>query len=80
LAAVIVAHAFCNWMGFPRFWGRVGVETLIGSDAGGEMRGDERWKAVGWTVVYYVLLVVGAVGWWKLLWPLTESSSALTTF
>lgn len=22
--ACIVAHTFCNWMGLPRFWGRVG--------------------------------------------------------
>ena len=35
---------------------------------------------LGWTVGYYMLLVVGAVGWWKLLWPLTESISALTSF
>ena len=33
-----------------------------------------------WSIAYYALLVVGAVSWWKLLWPLTESESALTTF
>src|ERR1039457_7364754 len=23
LLSVILVHAFCNWMGFPRFWGRL---------------------------------------------------------
>lgn len=35
---------------------------------------------VGWTVTYYILLVGGAWGFYKLLWVLTESESALTTF
>ena len=35
---------------------------------------------VGWTLVYYALLVVGAYGFFELLWPLTESSNALAAF
>lgn len=35
---------------------------------------------VGWTVGYYVLLVGGAWGFYRLLWTLTESGNALVTF
>ena len=38
--------------------------------------GDGR-LGVTWTVAYYVLLVAGAVGFWKELWPLTESARRL---
>lgn len=74
-----MAHMFCNWMGFPRFYGRLeGVEEEI---VDGRKVG-ERYTEVGvvWSVVYYGLLVVGAVGWWKMLWPLTESELALSVF
>lgn len=27
LAAVVIAHSFCNWCGLPRLWGRVELET-----------------------------------------------------
>ena len=88
LLAGIVAHAFCNWMGFPRFWGRLSAgETVMGPDVGEGKKSEDGKTLVqtgelrlGWTVGYYMLLVVGAVGWWKLLWPLTESISALTSF
>ncbi len=33
-----------------------------------------------WTVVYYVLLVTGAYGFYAGLWPLTESGNALVEF
>ncbi|RPB05777.1 Abi-domain-containing protein [Choiromyces venosus 120613-1] len=36
----------------------------------------QRWKSV----VYYVLLVAGASGFYRLLWPLTESQHALVRF
>ena len=90
LLAVTFVHAFCNWQGLPRVWGRLeGPETLIGPDLGGDnkRREDETSIRVGkgrlnilWTVAYYVLLVVGAVSWWKCLWVLTESSNALSKF
>jgi prenyl protein peptidase len=35
---------------------------------------------IGWTVVYYVLLVGGAYGFCKQLWNLTASSNALASF
>lgn len=35
---------------------------------------------VQWTVVYYVLLVIGAYGFYRMLWPLTESTYALAKF
>jgi prenyl protein peptidase len=89
LLNVILVHAFCNWIGFPRFWGKVSAgETVLGPDCGEGRNGDNESSAQGqgefmdlvWTVSYYSLLVVGAVGWWKSLWPWTESESALITF
>jgi prenyl protein peptidase len=95
LLAVVLVHAFCNWMGLPRFWGRVGaIEPLVGPDNGEDQsRKRDEDKATGvnvrvadgelsiaWTVAYYVILVAGAVGFWKELWALTESSSALMQF
>ena len=89
LLSVILVHAFCNWMGFPRFWGRLSSgQAVIGPDVGGEGKRSEDGKpnasepqlGLIWTVVYYALLVVGAVAWYQLLWRLTESDSALTAF
>jgi prenyl protein peptidase len=88
LLAVILVHAFCNWMGFPRFWGRLTYDndTVMGPDVGDKKSEDSKQTAsdgslgIGWTIAYYVLLVTGAVGWKKLLWQWTESSAALTSF
>ncbi|KAL3424004.1 prenyl proteinase rce1 [Phlyctema vagabunda] len=86
LLSVILVHAFCNWLGFPRFWGRVTAgESVIGPDIGEGKRTEDQTSpshklSIAWTIIYYVLLFIGAVGWWKLLWPLTESSQALTKF
>lgn len=90
LPAVILAHSFCNWMGLPRFCGRVGVEagvpigppgvrTKEDSDAPNVQVGDGR-LGISWTVAYYVLLVAGAYGFYHFLFPLTESSRALASF
>jgi len=91
LLVAIVAHTFCNWMGLPRLWGRLegSVETLSRPDYAKnwqkrnedqniktEVRGAEGISII-WTLTYYFLLVVGAFGWWKMLWPLTESKSTL---
>lgn len=35
---------------------------------------------IHWTVAYYVLLVAGMVGFYRGLWPLTESRRALAKF
>ena len=89
LWACILAHSFCNWMGLPRFWGRVGQD--IGEEAAGEetdakVSGEftagtrEQQLPVVWTLAYYVLLFAGAIGFWKLRWSLTESDLALIRF
>lgn len=82
LYSVILAHSFCNWMGLPRLYGRVGVEA--GEPIGPPEKADGQSTdppiqshGVGWTVAYYVLLVAGAVGFGYQLFPLTESSHAL---
>ncbi|EKD13500.1 uncharacterized protein L3040_008633 [Drepanopeziza brunnea f. sp. 'multigermtubi'] len=87
LLAVILVHAFCNWQGFPRVWGRVTRgEMMVPVEVGEGKRSEDLKKelngelGVVWTIAYYVLLVVGAVGWWRCLWPLSESDMALTTF
>lgn len=81
----ILAHTFCNWMGLPRLYGRVGVEAGVpigppdvdkksdGSKSAAPYRG----KSVAWTVAYYVILVAGAVGFYYQLFPLTESTHTL---
>ncbi|OQE43686.1 hypothetical protein PENCOP_c003G03620 [Penicillium coprophilum] len=89
LLAVVLIHAFCNWSGLPRFWGRVEAGQPIGppitrgkedsdEDFIGVQGGDG--LGVGWTITYYVLLVVGALGFAQGLWPLTESYHALVSF
>ncbi|KAK8179371.1 prenyl protein protease [Phyllosticta citribraziliensis] len=48
---------------------------------GGKNSGGASGEAhVAWTVAYYILLVAGALGFYKLLWTLTESESALVVF
>lgn len=36
--------------------------------------------SLGWTVMYYALLLVGSYGFYRLLWPMTDSSNALAEF
>ncbi|KAL6154355.1 CAAX prenyl protease [Exserohilum turcicum] len=81
----VLAHAFCNWMGLPRFYGRVGVEAGVPigppdidkKDDDQKGRPVYQGKGIGWTVAYYLILVAGAVGFYYQLFPLTESSHAL---
>ncbi|KAI2642778.1 CaaX protease [Xylaria nigripes] len=80
LLAIFVVHAFCNIMGLPRFWGRVeppsDAESSDGKD--GWKAGVQAPKAsILWSVFYYLLLVGGAVGFWRNLGALTESDNAL---
>lgn len=88
VVAVVLAHAFCNWCGLPRLWGRVGrfvelggVAERRGKDDTGRTRGAgaaPRWGlGIGWSVAYYVILVAGVVAFQRGLWPLTESERAL---
>ena len=67
LLAICVVHAFCNCMGLPRVWGKVQPEREDG----------QKDASILWTVVYYVLLVAGAVSWYQNVWKLTASPSAL---
>lgn len=81
----MLAHTFCNWMGLPRFYGRVGVEAGVPiGPPHVDKKDDERngvvpWqgRSMSWTVAYYVILVAGAVGFYYQLFPLTKSSHAL---
>ena len=112
--AVVLVHSYCNWMGVPQFWGRIGQfapaphpthitpdvaqngrdESAEGTSkvgSGGEAESAEEEKArvlretaagpqnlgVAWTVAYYVLLVGGAYGFYRLLFPWTASVNAL---
>ncbi|KAI1322826.1 CaaX protease [Xylariaceae sp. FL0255] len=76
LLGVSVVHAFCNVMGLPRVWGRVQFpdeEEDEGRDR--KKAAVRRQRSVAWTVVYYVLLVAGAMGFYRYLWVLTESGN-----
>ncbi|KIW18182.1 hypothetical protein PV08_02470 [Exophiala spinifera] len=88
--ACILVHTFCNWIGLPRFWGRVqrreeyplspiairGKDDTDTIQAGG--RGGP--QGLKLTVAYYVLLLIGAYSFYAALWPLTASSLALSDF
>ncbi|KAL4926497.1 Sucrase/ferredoxin-like-domain-containing protein [Aspergillus undulatus] len=87
LLAVVLIHSFCNWCGLPRLWGRVEATVPIGpalsrgkedSDRSSDYSYDQ--LGIGWSVAYYALLVVGAIGFCYALWPLTESLHELTEF
>jgi prenyl protein peptidase len=95
ILALILAHSFCNWMGLPRFWGRVGVEAgePIGPPEGDKkhdtkdaqssahhLGGRRRDLGIIWTVAYYVILVLGAATFYYQLFPLTRSSKQLGIF
>lgn len=94
LYACIIAHSFCNFMGLPRFWGRIETPVTIGpqgagrkEDPSGQVVKDARDLQVAdgrlglqWTVAYYVLLVLGAWLFYQNLWTLTTSAHALVDF
>jgi prenyl protein peptidase len=81
----ILAHTFCNWMGLPRFYGRVGVEAGMPIGPPIVNKKDDAQKSTPiyqgrgliWTVIYYIVLVAGAVGFYCQLFPLTRSIYAL---
>jgi prenyl protein peptidase len=83
----IAAHMFCNWMGLPRFWGRVGEELEAESRPSASTKGVKQWagKSTGnlsaiWTFTYYTLLVGGSYGFYLTLMPLTKSQHSLADF
>lgn len=90
LPAVILAHSFCNWMGLPRFWGRVEAPVTIGPQ---DVKRREQATmttpsaqiadgqlGIAWTIAYYLLLAAGACGFYQNLWVLTDSPHALIDF
>jgi prenyl protein peptidase len=88
LLAVIIIHAFCNYCGLPRLWGRVEGPLFIDPsqitrngvpDTGGA-QADTTKLGIGWTVAYYVLLFAGAITFYWQLWPLTHSAQELVSF
>ncbi|WPH04054.1 Hypothetical protein R9X50_00693800 [Acrodontium crateriforme] len=93
LFTAIAAHVFCNWQGVPRVSGRVGqfaayntshvTHDVTQSNDAPSIAGnppEPQNLGIAWSVVYYALLLVGSYGFYKLLWPLTESSNALIVF
>ena len=88
LLAVILAHAFCNWCGLPRLWGRVEAGVPLGVPLAKEKEDTDSpgvdvvpgHLGMSWTVTYYLLLFVGAIGFYYGLWPLTQSTHALASF
>jgi prenyl protein peptidase len=74
LLAVSAVHTFCNSMGLPQVWGRVERPPKDGEQL---REGSGKRASILWSVAYYVLLVAGAVLWWKNLWRLSESENAL---
>lgn len=86
LPAVILAHSLCNWCGLPRVWGQVQPGVPFGppalerkrhgreQDAAAVKVGTGQSFTLWWTVAYYILLVAGAVGFQRNLWPLTRST------
>lgn len=86
--AVFLAHSFCNCCGLPRLWGRVQVEMMPQTMAGRNKdyvefpsrRIQQQQLGIGWTIAYYLILLVGTVAFWSQLWPLTESRHALASF
>ena len=87
LYSIILIHSFCNWMGFPRLWGRVEPEIVLApvqpvtedTSRGPAYRPPYQGKApdVLWTVAYYLLLVAGVMAFKTNLWTLTASTNRL---
>ncbi len=112
--AIVVAHSFCNHMGVPRLWGRVGSgaadapvntpdiakvkrddegfdpvspirdDSSLAQDGSFDSKAAARRRPEGrsliWTLLYYMLILIGAYGFYRLLFPLTESKNALASF
>ena len=83
-------HSFCNLIGLPRLWGRLNRReehplspvTIRGKDDTDavQARGSKGALGLQWTIVYYMLLLVGVYAFYAGLWPLTVSDQALVKF
>lgn len=88
--ACIIIHTFCNWVGLPRFWGRVSRRedsslspvVIRGKDDTDvtQPKGHGGKLKLRWTVAYYLLLVSGAYMFYRGFWQLTMSQEALAEF
>ena len=88
--ACIIIHTFCNWVGLPRFWGRLhwreeyplSPVAMRGKDDRDAFQAQGRGEnlELRWTVAYYLLLVAGAYLFYRGFWPLTVSDAALAQF
>lgn len=88
--ACVLIHTFCNWVGLPRFWGRVqrreeyplSPVAIRGKDDFDAIQASGRGgpQDLKLTVAYYALLFAGAYSFYTGLWPLTASSCALADF
>lgn len=96
LWACVLIHIFANFMGLPRFWGRVRASHSVGRAAlqpairgKDDTEGDPIGKGVGTsggesivpTIIYYTLLLGGAFAFYWCFWSLTDMpESALVKF
>ncbi len=86
----ILIHALCNWIGLPRFWGRVkrreenpmSPVVMRGKEDSDLVQPKQQGRDLGlqWTVAYYVLLFAGTYLFNSQLWTLTNSAHALAPF
>ena len=75
---VTLAHSFCNFMGLPRFWGRVeGPDSATSHDKRRGVGQNTTRLNILWSVAYYIVLVAGAVLFKQNFWSLTESEMRL---
>jgi prenyl protein peptidase len=90
LFSCIIIHSFCNWVGLPRFWGKVSrreeyplapvvVRGKDDTDAA-QAEGGGGKLGVQWTAAYYLLLLCGVYSFYRGFWPLTVSEGALADF
>lgn len=58
----------------------VGRESKKSDERNGSVKVGGGRLSIGWTIAYYVILVTGAVSFYRLLFSLTESSASLASF
>lgn len=90
LYSCIIIHTLCNWIGLPRFWGKLKKReenpmspiVMRGKEDADPVQPKGRGGslALQWTVAYYVLLFAGAFLFYSQLWSLTASTHALAPF
>lgn len=88
LYSVILIHSFCNWIGFPRLWGRLEGSYITSSTSSAgtstESKGpayrppyQQKSLSIIWTAIYYFLLAAGLWSFRAYFWILTTSTNKL---